>query len=135
MWPSEKLQGSSIANPKFGAGCCLSGKVQIPDIQEPPVLLKRLLTQTDVASNNFRKNIRKYNSALAMATMKATVPLFSVGGPQCQFADWLLSIGEGRTPRVEGIEATGDGKVIEIPSGIVFCVIFRTHRGTREGHP
>jgi hypothetical protein len=47
--------------------CCLSGKISLPPIhQPPPELLDLLTTQED---NTFRKHIRNYNNALAMTSV------------------------------------------------------------------
>ena len=70
MWLGEKTGGSS-AQPKFGI-CCMSGKVEIPRIPDPPDSLLRMFTSNENIAKHFRKNIRKFNSGMAMASMKTT---------------------------------------------------------------
>lgn len=62
MFPGEKLKSSSDYNPLFGL-CCKQGKVDIPLLSDPFPQLQELLLD-----NHFRKNIRKYNNALAFAS-------------------------------------------------------------------
>ena len=78
MWIGEKLSTSSIKAPKFGL-CCLSGMVKLQELPIPPSSLRELLTNNDSVSKKFRKNIRTYNSGLAMATMKAAQDILPSG--------------------------------------------------------
>ncbi len=63
-WKEEHLTKSSNRNPKFGK-CCLSGKVWLPGLNQPPPELHNLLTSQDPMAKGFCTNIRKYNDALA----------------------------------------------------------------------
>ena len=67
-WKCEKLYNSSPNNPKFGK-CCLSGKIKIPKLDNPPPELLNLLSSQDDASKKFRDRIRNYNNALAMTSL------------------------------------------------------------------
>ena len=49
--------------------CCNYGKVKIPNIRPPPQELRNLFTHEDNVSKEFRKNIRLYNSSLALASV------------------------------------------------------------------
>ncbi len=49
--------------------CCGYGKVKVPDIKPPPAILQKLYTENDTTSKDFRKNIRCYNSALALSSI------------------------------------------------------------------
>ena len=49
--------------------CCNYGKVKIPAIKPPPQELRNLFTHEDDISKEFRKNIRMYNSSLALASV------------------------------------------------------------------
>ena len=49
--------------------CCFSGKLDLPKLHEPPPELLQLLTGTDDVAKNFRKEIRRYNNALAMTSL------------------------------------------------------------------
>ena len=68
MWLGEKTGGNST-QPQFGI-CCLSGKIIIPAVPNPPDILMGIYTDNDVQSKHFWKNIRKFNSGMAMASMK-----------------------------------------------------------------
>jgi hypothetical protein len=70
MWLAERV-GGTIQNPKFGL-CCLSGKIKIPLLRDPPLPLATLLTEQTPQSKYFHNNIRHFNNAMSMATMKAT---------------------------------------------------------------
>ena len=67
-WMDEKLSNSSLTNPKFGT-CCFSGKLDLPKLHDLPPELLQLLTGTDDVAKNFRKDIRRYNNALAMTSL------------------------------------------------------------------
>src|SRR5882724_4916196 len=81
-WMDEHLSSSSKRNPKFGK-CCLSGKIQLPELMPPPQPLKRLLESSDTNAKEFRKYIRQYNVALAFTSLgaKFNQALFQGGGP------------------------------------------------------
>ena len=53
--------------------CCAQGKVALEPLGPTPALLEALLTEDYPDSRNFRKAIRQYNSALAMASFVAEV--------------------------------------------------------------
>ena len=67
-WECDRLKGTGTR--PFGT-CCLSGKVDLPVLQDPPEPLKSLLIGTTQRSNQFRQNIREYNSALAFTSVGA----------------------------------------------------------------
>ncbi len=79
-WDCERLTSSSHLNPKF-CGCCLSGKIWLPSLQQPPPELKNLLNSQDRRAKEFRTNIRKYNNALAMTSVGRTLQEVGGGGP------------------------------------------------------
>src|SRR5882724_9693701 len=56
-WMDECLSSSSKRNPKFGK-CCLSGKIQLPELMPPPQPLKRLLESSDTDAKEFRNHIQ-----------------------------------------------------------------------------
>jgi hypothetical protein len=64
----EHLAKSGRRNPKFGT-CCNQGKVKVVLLQQPPEALQLLLTGTDPTAKAFRRDIRKYNAALAMCSL------------------------------------------------------------------
>ena len=53
--------------------CCHSGKVCLPQLLPIPDEIKNLFTGQDEKSKNFQQNIRRYNSAMAFASMGASV--------------------------------------------------------------
>ncbi|KAF8194927.1 hypothetical protein BJ912DRAFT_807026, partial [Pholiota molesta] len=67
-WIDERLAKSSKRNPQFGM-CCFNGKIELPNLENPPPELSHLLTDTSPASKSFRSNIRQYNNALAMTSL------------------------------------------------------------------
>jgi hypothetical protein len=67
-WMAERLTSSSNLRPKFGM-CCLSGKITLPPLHQPPPELMQLLTSQDPVSKDFREHIRNYNNALAMTSI------------------------------------------------------------------
>ncbi|KAJ4846595.1 LOW QUALITY PROTEIN: hypothetical protein Tsubulata_040791, partial [Turnera subulata] len=64
----KNCQGKRLRNPQF-ALCCMSGKVQISYIREPPPLLKRLLIEQTQEATQFHENIRAYNSTFVFTSM------------------------------------------------------------------
>ena len=68
--------------------CCLSGKISLPKLNDPPELLRSLLSgPPNVDTRHFAKNIRKYNSAFQMTSFGANeqhlggfMPTFKVQG-------------------------------------------------------
>jgi hypothetical protein len=53
--------------------CCTSGKIKLPKLEAPPVEIHDLLSGQDQRAKKFRKNIRKYNNALAMTSVGCNV--------------------------------------------------------------
>ena len=49
--------------------CCSKGDSQIGNLRPPPLELRRLLTDDPLRARAFRKEIRKYNSALAFTSV------------------------------------------------------------------
>jgi len=48
--------------------CCASGKVKLPELEQPKEPLKSLLNKITYDSKYFLKNIRKYNSCFQMTS-------------------------------------------------------------------
>ena len=67
-WMAERLAGSSKRNPKFGM-CCYSGKIELPLLHDLPQELRNLYYGQDNQAKMFRKDIRRYNNALAMTSV------------------------------------------------------------------
>jgi hypothetical protein len=67
-WKAEKLVKSPQTFPKFGT-CCLSGKIQIKKLHDPPPELCDLLSDQDNISKQFCNHIQNYNNAFAMTSL------------------------------------------------------------------
>lgn len=67
-----ELLGKSTANNFLFGGCCLEGKIELPELQELPVPLNTLLTDQTHEVVSFRRDIRRYNSTLAFTSLQAT---------------------------------------------------------------
>ncbi len=66
----ERKWHSSLPNPKF-SGCCSNGLITAeigPRFANIPIVLKRNLTENNSKGRAYQRNIRNYNSALAMAS-------------------------------------------------------------------
>ncbi|KAJ6523320.1 hypothetical protein B0H19DRAFT_910883, partial [Mycena capillaripes] len=71
-WKAEQLSKSKVNQPVFGT-CCLEGKVELPPVRAPPRDLLQLFDGTSNYSQDFKRNIRAYNSAFALASLGVTV--------------------------------------------------------------
>ncbi|KAJ3859745.1 hypothetical protein EV359DRAFT_50377, partial [Lentinula novae-zelandiae] len=67
-WKAEMLTTSRGEEKLFGT-CCLSGKVRLPLLEEPPVELLQLFNGEDHNSQHFLENIRTYNAAYAFVSL------------------------------------------------------------------
>ena len=63
--------------------CCATDRVRMQIFENFPAALCNLYTGQDEDSRNFRQHIRNYNSALAMASMVATIETPPGHGPYC----------------------------------------------------
>ena len=70
-WEQERTttSPSTKRNPLFST-CCNQGDVAIPLMRPLPPLLHSLYNDDSSLARHFRTNIRKYNSALAFASLK-----------------------------------------------------------------
>jgi hypothetical protein len=82
-WAAERISNSREINPVFTACCSKDGAVQLPALRPLPDLLHRLFTTDTSTARHFRTHIRKYNSALAFASVKYTPDTRVAGGLQC----------------------------------------------------
>ena len=48
--------------------CYSNGKVSLPLVEEPPVILKQLLEENIAIAKHFKSNLNKYNSAFQMTS-------------------------------------------------------------------
>ena len=63
--------------------CCHNGKVSLPPLNEYPAILRQLFDEENHEAVNFRKNIRNYNSAFALASFGANIRPPPGRGPYC----------------------------------------------------
>ena len=61
--------------------CCHAGRVNLPALRPVPEEMQELFTGTDEKAENFRANIRNYNSACAFASMGADIDRPEGRGP------------------------------------------------------
>ena len=59
--------------------CCNKGKVMLDCFPNPPKLLKSLLTVDTIEARLFRENIRSFNNALALSSIKVEERKFKNG--------------------------------------------------------
>ncbi|KAL6569893.1 hypothetical protein OROMI_014407 [Orobanche minor] len=73
MWYEERSEKSkNPLYPKF-SHCCSKGKIQLPLLKEPPLLLRNLLNGVDPRSINYINNIRAYNMMFSFTSMGGKV--------------------------------------------------------------
>src|SRR4051812_26341887 len=84
MWYAErKNMRKHTTVPKFEL-CCRSGKIVLPYMKQPQLLLEKLLHhKTDPESKNFQANIRTYNAMFSFTSpgMKFDTNIPKGGGP------------------------------------------------------
>jgi hypothetical protein len=68
----EKVSQSMMTNIRFTM-CCNNGVVQLPLLQEPPEVLRRLLSGSNPRSRAFCEKIRMYNSILSFTSTGARI--------------------------------------------------------------
>lgn len=106
MWYDErKEKRRGTRRPKFSL-CCSDGKVSLAYLQQPPKLLKSLLTGQHRLSKHYRENIRAYNSMFSFTSMGGKIDhsinqgrgpyTFRMGGQNCHRIGTLLPDGEAR---------------------------------------
>lgn len=76
------FKGELASCKKFNI-CCSKGKLVFPPPKECPELLQMLFTNCHPKSANFIKGARKYNNALAFASMGASIDVPRGRGPYC----------------------------------------------------
>ena len=61
--------------------CCDNGRLKFPFIKPPEELIHHLYTGNSSKAKLFQKNIRKYNTALAFASVSSKIVEFTSAGP------------------------------------------------------
>ncbi|KAK6021271.1 hypothetical protein OSTOST_13057 [Ostertagia ostertagi] len=72
VWEKESYQTGQWSESCNGI-CCTNGKVDLPNLPDTPPFLKYLFTSGDERAKDFRKHIRKFNTALSFTSMGAKV--------------------------------------------------------------
>lgn len=69
LWYDERIKSQSRKDNLLFSLCCMNGKVQLPILEEPPVILQQLLHNQDPRSKHFLQNIRPYNSCFSLTSL------------------------------------------------------------------
>ncbi|CUA69691.1 Isoleucine--tRNA ligase [Rhizoctonia solani] len=106
-WDAERLKSHRDII-LFGS-CCLSGQIVLPPPKCPPRELWELFTGRHLLSDNFQKNIRALNAALAFTSFGATnigkIPagqgpyIFKIGGEVHHQSGMLDRVPKGQQPQ------------------------------------
>lgn len=80
MWKEENHIGTLGHSAVFST-CCSEGKILLPTISDPPLILQNLLTNENDEGKEFRHNIRAYNSSLAFASLGVNEDVLPSKGP------------------------------------------------------
>jgi hypothetical protein len=72
MWLQERVSQSTMTNIRFTI-CCNNKAVQLPLLQQPPKVLRGLLSGSDPRSHAFHEKIRMYNSILSFTSTGARI--------------------------------------------------------------
>ena len=67
-WIRERIAGSMTTNYQF-TSCCRQGDIHLEQFRDPPDFLRDLLTAENPRARDFRKDIRRYNSAFAFTSV------------------------------------------------------------------
>ena len=72
MWYQEKMRKNrNQVNPKYSL-CCSMGKIQLPFLKNPPMLLQQLLCDDESReSRNYQQYIKAYNMMIAFGSPRA----------------------------------------------------------------
>ncbi|KAM3234033.1 hypothetical protein P3L10_019392 [Capsicum annuum] len=69
FWYEERINKKlKSKRPEFSLGCH-HGKINLPKPKEPPPILRQLLFGSGPKSNQFKDNIRTYNSMFSFTSM------------------------------------------------------------------
>lgn len=80
MWKEENHIGTLGHSAVFST-CCSEGKILLPTISDPPLILQNLLTNENDEGKEFCHNIRAYNSSLAFASLGVNEDVLPSKGP------------------------------------------------------
>ena len=107
MWYKERIKKTRrCVSPTFHL-CCGNGKVQLPILKEPPIVLQRLLFDNESKeSKNYQNHIRTYNMMFAFTSPGAKVE---------------RTFNNGKGPpnlRIQGQSCHRIGSLLPVPGGL-----------------
>lgn len=125
--------------------CCYLGRVKLAEVKRQPPVLEKLLSGNHGMSSNFLKNIRKYNGALAFASVVSNRPPVDTGyrayavhgqvyhfsgdllpfdGKSAQFAQlYILDADEATEQRMKSREREGcDAGLMKMLADIIVAI-------------
>ncbi|XP_071726987.1 uncharacterized protein [Rutidosis leptorrhynchoides] len=73
MWYEERSNKPKKTTSLTFSLCCQNGKLLLPKLQDPPMLLKTLLDYTTSSTAKFREQIRIYNSIFSFTSFGAKI--------------------------------------------------------------
>ncbi|PNY08839.1 ATP-dependent DNA helicase PIF1 [Trifolium pratense] len=76
VWKGETTQKNSDSCPLKVYICCAKGKITLPYMAEPPVLIRNLFSRVDSRSANFLSNLRSCNNMFAFTSFGVKLRLF-----------------------------------------------------------
>jgi len=109
MWYQERTRKNrNEANVKYSV-CCSMGRIQLPFLNNPPMLLQQLLSDEESReSRNYQQNIRAYNMMFAFSFPRAKIDssvlkgkspaIYKIHGQSCHLIGSLLPM-SGKTPK------------------------------------
>lgn len=108
FWYNERQDKHYKAkNPKY-TGCCSSGKIKLPKLQDPPQVLQDLFYGHHPNSKHFQENVRSFNNMFCFTSMGGKIeysinqggspPIFKLSGQNYHQIGSLLP-NEGQTPK------------------------------------
>ena len=86
LWYEERAEKTKTSNKADFSLCCQKGKIQLPLLQQPPLLLQNLLNGYDDRSIIFLQNIRIYNNTFSFTSIGGKIDtLMNNGSASPQF--------------------------------------------------
>lgn len=69
LWKDEARRGNKSGKNTYFSMYCGKGKVELPELKEPPLEYLKLYHHLDPKSKYFMKNIRRFNSTFSFTSM------------------------------------------------------------------
>ncbi|XP_071738697.1 uncharacterized protein [Rutidosis leptorrhynchoides] len=100
LWHSETLTNNHNGRKSSYSMCCGQGKVELPEIPNPPLLFTRLYQNKHQKSKSFMKYVRAYNNMFSFTSMGGKIDksvnngrgpyVFRLSGQNCHLTGSLL---------------------------------------------